>query len=204
MDDEVVERFRPTSGVVGGTLGVLLTAFFAVFVLVDSRSEVSVRVALLLVSGTAVVWATQIRPRARAYADRLVLVNVLRDTSIPLRDVEEVAVQQTLVVFTEEDRYIGVGIGRTMRGIFRGERQAGGGLLGSGKLLEYTDKRDVRLGDRSSMAYQDFVAQRIYQLSDDARTHRLGEGLRVEHRWAWLPILAIALPLVAEVVTFVL
>ena len=79
-----LERFKPTTGFVLGYISLAFIAVVLVFVVFSVHTMTGLRVGIAMVFAGALIWATQIRPRAAAYSDRVVLKNSLQDTTVPL------------------------------------------------------------------------------------------------------------------------
>ncbi len=80
-----LERFKPTTGLFLGWAGIAAAAFTVVYCAAAVHTVVGLRVALGAVVAGVVVWMSQVRPRATAYADRLRLLGTVRDVHVPLR-----------------------------------------------------------------------------------------------------------------------
>lgn len=163
---EPVQRFKPTTGVVAGYLGLAVMAAIVVGVVVEYRTLVGLRVALAAMFLAVVVWSTQLRPRAVAYPTVLELRNSLRDYWVPYTLIDEVTVAQTLSVWVGERRYVCIGIGASVRADLKArQREAaeasvhlkpGRDLVTSYRTFVLTtidelvrrEKRRVRLSDR--------------------------------------------------------
>lgn len=198
--DRPVERFKPTSGQFVGYAGLLFVAVGVGYVLLRVHTVVGLRVALGLLLFGLVVWVTQLRSRATAYDDRLVLKNGVRDAVIPLVLVDEVSVRQTLNVWVGERRYICIGIGRSMRGLVKERRNRGrsDSLLGTGRWRQFAERAERAAPDQTAMAYETFVVTRIEELVDRARrdaagdfTARAGGQRKVEQPVAWPEVVAL-------------
>ncbi|MGA8996190.1 MAG: hypothetical protein WB441_17975, partial [Nocardioidaceae bacterium] len=113
-DGELLERFAPTTGLVAGLLGLLLAGVTVVYALVALSPPAGTRVALAAVLAAVLVWTTQLRPRALAYREVLLIRGSLRDVRIPWVSVQEVTMGQTLNVRSGGRRYVCVGIGRSL------------------------------------------------------------------------------------------
>ena len=169
-----MHAFRPTSGSVIGVLGLGAAALVIVLVAVTERSLVGVRVAIVAALVALVVWMVLLRPRVRAYADKLVLHNMASDTSIPLARVDGVAVRQTLNVWVGERRYVCPGIGQSTRTM----------------LAALSRTKSARTGEQN---YATFVESTIEELARGARRDARGEPLPVRRRWAVPELAALGL-----------
>lgn len=111
--------FPPTSGTFSGVSGMLLALGGLIWVVLDSRNLVGVRLALGLVLFGLVAYAYMVRPRIRVRSGVLLLVNPLEDVEIPLPLVDRVTVRSATHVFVGKKRYVGVAVGRKVREMVR-------------------------------------------------------------------------------------
>lgn len=192
MAEEVVERFRPTSGRVLGVLGLALAALAVVVSFADGPGGFGASVVTGALALAAMTWASMLRPRVWATEESLVMRNMLEVITIPLAAVEQVAVRQVLAVRAGDKRYVSPAVGRSLRQTMSNRR------------------RDPGVAPTS---YPDFVEDRISQLADDARARRgikrysdeqVALGSEVRRQPAWPEIALVVVTLVAFVVTLVL
>ena len=196
MADDVVERFRPTSGRVTGVLALLVVAAVLVIAVVDPDAFPGPVIAAAAVVGV-LVWAAMLRPCAWATERSLVLRGMLDTVSLPLASIEDVAVRQVLAVRAGERRYVSSAVGRSMRQVVRSRS-------GSASSAPH---------DPSKVSYADFVEERIRQLAEDARAgagiarysdEQVALAADVRRRPAWLEIVALVLSGTAFVLTLLL
>jgi hypothetical protein len=200
-----VERFKPTSGLFLGWAGLVCVAVAVLWVAYAVHSVVGLRVALGAAFFGIVVWATQLRPRATAYPHHLVLRNAVRDTTIPLRRIDEVAVGQSLQVFADDQRHVCIGIGNSLRNELRLQRRRNrdNSPLGQSRWKDFADRANRAAPDQTAMSYQTFVVTRIEQLVEDAKKQPTPEKpQRVRHTWAWPEVAGLVVTGVAFVATF--
>ncbi len=197
---EPVERFKPTTGLFPGYAGLLIVVVGVGYIAVRVHTLTGLQVALGLLFFGVVIWLTQLRPRATAYSDTLVLKNSLVDAAVPLHLVDEVSATRTLNVWVGDRRYLCLGIGRSMRSVL-GEGRASGSGLGMGRLREYGAAQP----DRSSTAYETFVVNRIQDLADKARKFSATQSpQRVRRIVAWPESVVLAVTGTAFVVSLFL
>lgn len=190
------ERFDPTSGRATGVLGLLSSAALVGFAIaLHDGVWLSVLAAGLFLG--VVVWAALLRPRVSLSASHLELRNMLETVEIPLLAVESVVVRQLFVVWAHEKRYTNPGVGRSLREVTRGPREA----------------TAPRPGGSLRLNYADYVTERILGRVDDALAEH---GIRrrspaqreleadVRRRPAWPEIGALVACLVAFVLTVLL
>lgn len=187
-----VQTFRPTSGGILGWVAVLAAAVVGVVALVEEPNLLGVQVVLGAALVALVVWVSLLRPRAAAYADTLVLRNLLSDTHLPLARVDTAVVRQVLHVWLGDDCYRCVGIGRSSRSLLN-RRNNGGAMAVMG--LEQVDGRmgAAQGGDVGGGAdYATFVETRIEDLARAARRDLQTEPPPVRRVWARRELAALA------------
>jgi hypothetical protein len=204
---EPVERFKPTSGMAVGYIGLLFALVAVGYVVLFVHTVAGLRVGLGAVFIGIVVWITQLRPRATAYRDRLLLKNSLRDHLIPLVLIDEVTVRQTLNVWVGEQRYVCVGIGASLRSMFKeNRRKLGPTGLAPSRWGEYAaEEPKPESLEQTSMTYEKFVVTRIDELVDQAKKAQpegAADGERPVRRWAWPEVAGLVLSGVAFLVSF--
>lgn len=204
---EPVERFKPTSGIGVGYAGVLLVLLTIGYVAVYVHTTTGLRVALGAALFGFVIWVTQLRPRATAYPERLVLKNSLRDYVIPLALVGDVNVRQTLNVWVGDHRYVCIGIGSSLRSLVKsGDRGSSTTFLMTSRWREYAFRAE-QAPDNATMTYETFVVTRIEELVQQAKKASDGEAAdrqAAESRWAWPEIAGLVVLGLAFVVSFFL
>lgn len=204
MSAQPVERFKATSGFFAGYTGLVLAAFSVGYVLLSVHTLTGLRVGLGMTLFGLVTWVTQLRSRATAYPDHLVLKNSVRDAVIPLTLIDKVTVRQTLNVWVGERRYVCIGIGTPIRGIFKSRKNtAGSSPLGMGRMREFSEMADRAAPDQTAMAYEAFVATRIDELVESANKQFAGESgtAKAQYVYAWPEITALVVTGVAFAVS---
>ncbi len=205
MNVEPVERFRPTSGRAVGYLSLAVVVGLTGFVALNEQTLTGVRIALGLVFFGVLVWMTQLRPRATAYPDRLHLQNSFRDTHVPLVLIDTVTVRRTLNVWVGDERYVCIGIGKSLRKIVKAKGRGPASLLGLDRIEDYTERSTPLRPDQSAMSYDTFVVTRIEGLVDEAKRQSRGTtDQQPRHVLAWPEIAALAVTGVAFVVSLFL
>jgi len=188
-----VQTFRPTSGGILGWVALVAAAAVAVVALLEEPNLLGVRVVLGAALVALVVWVTLLRPRAAAYADTLVLRNLLSDTHLPLARVDAAVVRQVLHVWIGDDCYRCVGIGRSSRSLM-GRRNSGGAMAVIG--LQQVDGRVGAGGQGADVGrgadYATFVETRIEDLARAARRDHRTEPPVVRRVWARRELAALA------------
>ncbi len=172
-DDEPVERFAPTTGLVVGWTGILVAVVVIGWVLLRAHSAAGLRVALAAAFAAVLVWVTQMRPRVTAYRRHLLMRGSLRDVAVPYLAVEQVTMGQTLNVWAGGRRYVCVGIGKSLGYDVRQRMRAHntGGVLGTNRVIDPSGFGEFapRAPD---ISYQSFVLNRIDDLVKAARSGR--------------------------------
>ena len=198
-DERVLERFKPTTGTLIGIAGLLVAAFALGYVLISVHTVVGLRIGLGAVFGAVVVWVSQLRPRVTAYTKQLHLKGPLRDALVPYVLIDEVTMAQTLNVWVGEQRFMCIGIGKSLGSDIRqrAKKERQGSLLGSSRTREFSEKAELAAPDQTAMSYHTFVVTRIEELVDQAKRdlRRSGgstEGEQVRRPYAVPEIVALA------------
>ena len=202
MDEEQVERFRPTNGPVSGVLALVFLAAIVVVGAVDVGAGFPLPVVTAALVMGVLVWAAMLRPRVWATTEELVLRNMLTTAFIPLAAIERVVVRQVMAVSAGEKRYVSAAIGKPRR------RSSGWGRATppshpSARSTPAAGAADRgHAGDqRRDPPYADFVADRISHLAESARARRgiarhspeqLALAAEVRRTLAWPEIVALA------------
>lgn len=169
---DVVERFKPTSGLVVGWAGILLAVLVIGYVVLQERSVDGLRLGLGVALAGAVVHVTQIRPRATAYARHVRLHGQLSDTYIPYVAVNQVALGQTLNVYVGRKRFVCAGVGRKVGFEMRQRVRSQGtsSLFGANRAYQYVGREETTHVDEPRTSYASFVLDRLERLVEQART----------------------------------
>jgi hypothetical protein len=195
MGEQAVESFRSTSGRVTGSVGLALVLGVVVMGVVDHEAFPAPMVAGAIVFGV-LLWAATLRPRVSVAGDRLVLRNMFETVSIPLASIEEIVVRQVLLVRAGTGRYVSPAVGRSRRQTVRANH--------AGRPASV----ETVVG-----SYPDFVEQRIRQRCDDERAklgiarysdEQFALAAEVRREPAWLEITALAVSVLAFVITLVI
>lgn len=204
-DSVPVERFKPTNGFAIGYVGLALVVLLVGYLLLVDRSGTGLSVALAAAFFGVVIWVTQIRPRAVAYPDRLLLRNSVRDIEVPLASIDAVSVRQTLNVWVGDRRFVCIGIGESVRSMLKQGRKSQSSLLGTGRWHQFSEMAERAAPDQTAMPYQAWVVSRIEELADQERRRLAGVAADDEVRRlvAWpevLAMVALALAFAASLV----
>jgi len=183
MGAQPVERFKATSGIFAGYTGLAFTVAIVGYVLFNVHTVTGLRLALGMTLFGLVTWVTQLRPRAAAYPNHLLLKNSVRDVAIPLALIDEVTVRQTLDVWVGEKRYVCLSIGTSARRGFK-------------------SRKSSPASSQTDMSYESLVVTRIRELVETAKK-AAGEPVAAEARYdyAWPEIIALVVTGVAFVVS---
>ena len=197
--ERVLERFKPTTGMFVGWAGIALVVFTIGYVVITVHTVVGLRIALAAAFAGVLVWVSQLRPRVTAYTERLKLQGALRDTVVPYVLIDEVTMAQTLNVWVGEQRFVCIGIGKSLGSDIRqrAKKERHGSLLGASRTREFSEKAEVAAPDQTAMSYHTFVVTRIEELVDQAKRElrRSGgstEGEEVRRPYAVPEIVALA------------
>jgi hypothetical protein len=203
MDEEQVERFRPTNGPVSGVLALVFLGAIVVVGAVDVGAGFPLPVLTAALVMAVLVWAAMLRPRVWATTEELVLRNMLTTAFIPLAAIERVVVRQVMAVSAGEQRYVSAAIGKPRRRSSGwGRRDAAVAPFGSVHARRPELPTGGHAGDqRRDPPYADFVADRISHLAESARARRgiarhspeqLALAAEVRRTLAWPEIVALA------------
>jgi hypothetical protein len=199
-------RFKPTSGIISGWLGVGLAAVVLISVLLDDHTVVGARVAFLAAVCGLLVWCFMLRPRLVIGSTELELRNAFTSWHVPLASVRRVAVRAVTRVYTDERRCDGVAVGRPVRSLMRArpQRQHSIGVpgLGGRRMNEDVDAARIPKGQLDADMVADLVVEQILTFADRAR--EAGEQPREPRRtWAWVELTLLVLLVVGLVVSLV-
>jgi hypothetical protein len=195
QDDEL--RFRPTSGLIMGSLamiGVLVVAGIALADPGELPAEVVSGAVLVGVLG----WATMLWPRLSVTSEDLVMRNVVETVRLPLAAIEALAVRQVLAVRAGDKRYVSPALGRSWRKAMVADKPA--------------TRKDADL-PITEVNYVDYVEKEIRDRMEQARAtagvtllsdEQLALAAGVRRRPAWLPIVLIVASVLALVASFLL
>ncbi len=193
QDDEL--RFRPTSGLIMGSLAVI-AALVVVGIAVADPGEMPAQVVTGAVLIGVLGWATMLWPRLSVTSEDLVMRNVVETVRLPLAAIEALAVRQVLAVRVGDKRYVSTALGRSWRKAMVGDKPA---TRKDSDLpvteIDYVDYVEKEVRDRMERARN--VAG-VTLLSDE----QLALAAGVRRQPAWLPILLIAGSVLAVVASF--
>jgi hypothetical protein len=206
-----IERFRPTNGRLTGVLGLLMSAFVAVVLVVYETPEVAVPGVLACLFVAVLVWLAMLRPGVAATRTDLHLRNVFESVEIPLASVDTVLVRRYLLIRSGGRKYICPAISRPLRKTVRAETNwSGQSLMAPGVPAERLGEMGTDVKELPELAYADFVEQRIAALAAGDRARRGIEerseeeyelGSHVVRRTTWPEFGLLAALAVAFVVT---
>lgn len=209
-----VQRFRPTNGRLMGILGIVMSAFVAVLLIVTETPEVWVPgiFGCLFVAGF--VWMALLRPSVSASKTDLHMRTLFESVRIPLASIDTVLVRRYLLVRSGGEKYICPAISRPLRKTVRRELNWSGGnqMMAPGVSTERLGGVRTEVENQHDLAYPDFVEQQIAALAANDRARRGIEerseeeyelGSQVERRTAWVELGALAMLALAFVVSLV-
>jgi hypothetical protein len=170
-DERVLERFKPTTGIFIGWAGMAVAAFALGYVALNVHTVGGLRIGLGAVFAAVVIWVSQLRPRVTAYTRDLHLKGPVRDARVPYVAIDEVTMGQTLNVWVGDQRFVCIGIGKSLGSDIRqrAKKESQGSLLGKSRTREFSDKADLAGLDQTAMSYHTFVVTRIEELVDKAK-----------------------------------
>lgn len=200
MDDEVVERFSPTSGRITGIIVLVMVAAIPLADVFDRSFGFAAPVVAGALTVGVLAWAAMLRPRVWVTRQHLVLRNMFETISVPLAAIEEIAVRQVLTVQAGDDRHVSPALGRSRRQARKSSRPGA--------------QTGAQTGNaQASLSYPDFVEGQIRQYADDARAQlgvarysdeQVALAAGTVRRPAWIELGALGVTLVAFVVTLIL
>ena len=210
-DEQVLERFKPTTGIFIGWAGMAVAAFALGYVALTEHTVVGLRIGLGALFAAVVIWVSQLRPRVTAYAQDLHLQGSVRDARVPYVVIDEVTMGQTLNVWVGDQRFVCIGIGKSLGADIRqrAKKANQGSLLGKSRAREFSDKADLAGLDQTAMSYHTFVVTRIEELVDRAKRElrfagRTTEGVEIRRPYAVPEIAALAVTGLAFVASLLL
>jgi len=196
--------FRPTSGTFLGWVGIGLASAGVADALLDDRSVEGLRFALGAAIFGLLVWCFMLRPRLVIGSSDLQLRNPFLTWYVPLASVRKVAVRAVTRVHTDERRFDGVAVGRPARALTRARPVRRGSIgvpgLGSSRVTEDADASRVPKGQLDANMTADFVVEQILFAADRAREAH-PDPRPPRRTWAWLELGALAVLLVALVLS---
>jgi hypothetical protein len=204
-----VEKFAPTGSRWLGWVIMVGAAGIAAFAIGHDLSR-DFRAIFVAVAVALLSWVVLIRPVVSANSNGVLLHNMLRDVFVPWSKITKCRIFQTLQIVTDEDRFHGLGLGRSTRKMV--QRNFGRSSLVSGWLAPTaqgggsTAPTPVRglSGDLPApeiapgAAYQDYVESRISDLAQRARP----DDLEPVVSWVWQSIVCMAAVVVLLVLVF--
>ena len=164
------EKFAPAGGRITGGLGLAVVAVMVGIEVFDPSGIPLLLLAACLVAAV-LMWATMLRPQVSTADGNLVLRNAFATVLIPLAAVEDLSVRQVLAVRTARRRYVGSGVGRTVRQAVK-SRPADGRTEAVGPTLGAALGGDAPSQVDSGMAYADWVELRLRDLVQEDRERR--------------------------------
>ncbi len=176
--DETIEYFKPTSGRLIGSLGLVVAVGIIALLVSDGLRGSEIKVILALACFGTLMWAAMLRPRVGLSEDALVLRNLVSEVSIPLAAIEQLALRQVLAVQAGDRRYVSAALGRSLRSI----------------------RKSAGKAPDPATSYVDFVEERIRQRMEDARARsevklmsdeQVALAAGVQHNWAWPELIAL-------------
>lgn len=109
----------PTSGTVPGWLGLVIVAVVLVTILLSQRTGGGLLLALCTLLAGVLVWAVLLRPRVVVGEEELELRNAFVSRHIPYSAIESIDVRTATLVRAGGRRYVGAGVGRSVRTMVR-------------------------------------------------------------------------------------
>lgn len=198
MTDDVVEKFRPTSGRITGVIALVLVAAIVLIGLLDRAQGFPPVVVWGALCVGVVVWSAMLRPRLWVTATDVVMRNMFSTVRVPLVAVEQIVVRQVLALRAGDQRYVSPAVGKSWRQTLKTSKPG----------------PQVQPGQPGQPApsYPAFVEDRLHQLTEEARAkagvtllsdEQLAHAAGVRRAWAWPELGAFAVTLTGFVVTLI-
>ncbi|MFL6023452.1 MAG: hypothetical protein ACJ72O_08960 [Marmoricola sp.] len=188
------QKYGPTTGAFTGWVGVVICLGGASSVISDPTTG-RVRFALALGFAAVVVWSYVLRPRViiREPAT-LLLRNAFSTWVLPLTGVTRVRVKAIMRVEVDGRGYDGIGVGRRVRNMVRGEViKRGDGFADAGRALGDPPRRPSKHPEvNTPEAIADLVTEQVLAAADRAREAGREVG-PVQRHWAWVELGLLAL-----------
>ena len=195
QDDEL--RFRPTSGLIMGSLAVI-GALVVVMIAVADPGGMPAQVVTGAVLIGVLGWATMLWPRLSVTSEDLVMRNVVETVRLPLAAIEALAVRQVLAVRVGDKRHVSTALGRSWRKTMVGDKPATRKDTDQPITeIDYVDYVEKEVRDRMERAR---ATAGVTLLSDE----QLALAAGVRRQPAWLPIILIVASVLALVASFLL
>ena len=172
MAEDHVEYFKPTSGQIIGSVGIIFGLAVIVVTLFDGMHGSDPAVILATSFLGILVWAAMLRPRVGVSQEMLVMRNMVTEVRIPLAAIEEMALRQVLAVRVGDRRFESPAIGRSLRSIVKH------GNAPPDPVANYPDFVEERIRARMEGARE---RSGIAMKSDD----QVALGSDVRLAWAW-------------------
>jgi len=197
-------RYKPTSGLFTGWLGVGLAAVVLVAVLLDDHTARGTRVAFLAAVCGLLVWCYMLRPRLVIGTTEVELRNAFASWHVPLASVRRVAVRAVTRVHTDDRRCDGVAVGRPVRSLMRARPQRRQSIgvpgLGGRRMNEDADAGRIPKGELDADMVADLVVEQLLTLADRARESGQQPG-PPRRSWAWVELTLLVVLVVGLVVS---
>jgi hypothetical protein len=167
--DGVQDRFKPTSGQFVGWAGLVGCLGALGWCLWNVHTHTGAQVGLGAAFAGVIVWTTQLRPRATAYDDRVVLLNMVTDVTVPYSIVQDVLMGQYLTIWADDRKYVCIGIGQSYRDEMRKRRKElrkAPTQLGESRWHQFSREAEMAAPDVRDVTYQNFIVTRLEELID--------------------------------------
>lgn len=191
MGDDVVEKFRPTSGRIPGVLALAMVATIVLIGLLDREQGFPAAVVWSALVVGVVVWAAMLRPRLWVTRSDVVMRNMFSTVWVPLVAIEQVIVRQVVAMRAGDKRYVSPAVGKSWR---------------------QTLKSDKAPKPGATQSYPAFVEERLGQLAEEARARagvklmsdeQLAAADGVRRAVAWPEVVALAVAVSGLLVTLI-
>jgi hypothetical protein len=188
------QRYGPNTGTFTGWLGLVMCVGAALAVLMQPDPG-RVRFGLVLLLVATVIWSYLLRPRViiRETAAVLLLRNAFSTWELPLAAVTRVRVKAITRIELGEDGYDGIGVGRRVRTMVRGQAvKHGDGFADAGRALGDPPRLEPKHPSTNSPeAIADLMTEQVLAAAE--RAQESGQQIwPVRRTWAWPEIVVLA------------
>jgi len=187
------QKYGPTTGAFTGWIG-LLMCLGAIAALLTDATAGSVRFAIVLGALGLLIWCFVLRPRVIVREpNTLLLRNAVSTWELPLAGVTKVRVKAITRVEIGESPYDGIGVGRRVRTMVRGQVvKHGDGFADAGRALGDPPRRDRKHPEvNPPEAVADLVTEQVLAAAERAR--EAGQPTEpVRRTWAVVELVLLA------------
>ncbi|RNL78583.1 hypothetical protein [Nocardioides marmorisolisilvae] len=199
------QKYGPTTGAFTGWVGLVLCLGSIAALLTGGPTHATLRFALVLGVVALLVWCFVLRPRVIVREpNTLLLRNAVSTWELPLAAITRVGVKAITRVHLGDTPYDGIGVGRRVRNMVRGQViKRGDGFADAGRALGDPPRRERKHPSANSPeAIADLVTEQVLAAAERARD--AGQPTDpVRRSWAWPELVLFAAVAIGFAVTYV-